>query len=48
MFQIGKLPLEWAKCLAPLVNSSKVKVHGRCVAAPYELSLMQDILLYVR
>ncbi|KAH6770020.1 Helicase protein with RING/U-box domain-containing protein [Perilla frutescens var. hirtella] len=45
--EIGRLPMEWAKCLIPLVNSTKVKVLGRCVAAPDNLRLMQEILLYV-
>ncbi|GER25516.1 DNA repair helicase rad5 [Striga asiatica] len=45
--EIGRLPMEWAKCLVPLVNSSKVKVLGRCVAAPVSLLLMQEIMLYV-
>lgn len=45
--EIGRLPMEWGKCLIPLVNSSKVKVLGRCVAAPVTLSLMQEIMLYV-
>ncbi|PIN03264.1 Helicase-like transcription factor HLTF/DNA helicase RAD5, DEAD-box superfamily [Handroanthus impetiginosus] len=45
--EIGRLPMEWAKCLVPLVNSSKVKVLGRCVAAPVNLQLMQEIMLYV-
>ncbi|XP_009772967.1 DNA repair protein RAD5B [Nicotiana sylvestris] len=45
--EIGRLPMEWAKCLIPLVNSSKVKVHGRCVAAPVTLQLMQELMLYV-
>ncbi|CAM8944151.1 unnamed protein product [Rhodiola kirilowii] len=44
--EIGRLPMEWAKCLIPLVNSSKVKVLCRCVAAPANLQLMQEILLY--
>ncbi|KAK4482804.1 hypothetical protein RD792_009974 [Penstemon davidsonii] len=39
--------MEWAKCLSPLVNSSKVKICGRCVAAPVNLELMQEIMLYV-
>lgn len=46
--QIGRLPMEWSKCLTPLVNSSKVKVLGRCVAAPTNLQLMQEIMLYLR
>ncbi|XP_060189050.1 DNA repair protein RAD5B [Lycium barbarum] len=45
--EIGRLPMEWAKCLIPLVNSSKVKVLGRCVAAPVNLCLMQELMLYV-
>ncbi|XP_049395327.1 DNA repair protein RAD5B-like [Solanum stenotomum] len=45
--EIGRLPMEWAKCLIPLVNTSKVKVFGRCVAAPVNLSLMQELMLYV-
>ncbi|GLT72936.1 hypothetical protein SLA2020_448300 [Shorea laevis] len=45
--EIGRLPMEWAKCVIPLVNGSKVKVLGRCVAAPSNLSLMQEIMLYV-
>ncbi|GAB2217693.1 hypothetical protein Drorol1_Dr00000897 [Drosera rotundifolia] len=45
--EIGRLPMEWSNCLIPLVRSSKVKVRGRCVAAPPYLSLMQDILLYL-
>ncbi|XP_057771357.1 LOW QUALITY PROTEIN: DNA repair protein RAD5B [Salvia miltiorrhiza] len=45
--EIGRLPMEWAKCLIPLVNSSKVKVLGRCVAAPVNLCMMQEIMLYV-
>uniref|UniRef100_A0A7N0T786 Uncharacterized protein n=1 Tax=Kalanchoe fedtschenkoi TaxID=63787 RepID=A0A7N0T786_KALFE len=44
--EIGRLPMEWAKCLIPLVNSSKVKVLCRCVAAPPCLQLMQEIWLY--
>ncbi|KAI3829087.1 hypothetical protein L1987_03201 [Smallanthus sonchifolius] len=45
--EIGRLPMEWSKCLIPLVNSKKVKVLGRCVAAPANLSMMQEIMLYV-
>lgn len=48
IFQIGRLPMEWAKCVVPLVNSGKVKLNGRCIAAPPVLSMMQDIMLYVR
>ncbi|XP_062108134.1 DNA repair protein RAD5B isoform X2 [Humulus lupulus] len=45
--EIGRLPMEWGKCVVPLVNSGKVKFFGRCVAAPSNLSIMQDIILYV-
>ncbi|KAK9068180.1 hypothetical protein SSX86_012291 [Deinandra increscens subsp. villosa] len=45
--EIGRLPMEWSKCLIPLVNSKKVKVLGRCVAAPVNLSMMQEIMLYI-
>nr|XP_017219977.1 PREDICTED: putative SWI/SNF-related matrix-associated actin-dependent regulator of chromatin subfamily A member 3-like 3 isoform X2 [Daucus carota subsp. sativus] len=44
--EIGRLPMEWGKCLIPLVNSSKVKVLCRCIAVPTNLQLMQEILLY--
>ncbi|XP_051130188.1 DNA repair protein RAD5B-like [Andrographis paniculata] len=45
--EIGRLPMEWSKCVVPLVNSSKVKVLGRCIAGPINLTLMQEIMLYV-
>ncbi|KAM4126099.1 hypothetical protein ACB094_01G363100 [Castanea mollissima] len=45
--EINRLPMEWAKCVVPLVCSNKVKVLGRRVAAPANLSLMQEIMLYV-
>ncbi|KAJ0970290.1 hypothetical protein J5N97_023167 [Dioscorea zingiberensis] len=45
--EIGRLPTEWARCLIPLVNSSKVKVQGRSALSIPELSLMQGILLHV-
>ncbi|XP_047337078.1 DNA repair protein RAD5B-like isoform X2 [Impatiens glandulifera] len=45
--QIGKLKPEWASFLIPLVNSSMVKICGRCIAAPMNLSYYQDINLYV-
>lgn len=40
--------MEWAKCVVPLVQSGKVKVRGRCIAAPHVLSMMQEIMLYIR
>jgi DNA repair protein RAD5 len=46
--QIGKLSPEWARCLAPLVNSSKVMIQGKMVFPMMELRLMQEVLLYVR
>ncbi|PQM40972.1 putative SWI/SNF-related matrix-associated actin-dependent regulator of chromatin subfamily A member 3-like 3 [Prunus yedoensis var. nudiflora] len=45
--EIGRLPMEWAKCVIPLVNSGKVKLRGRCIAAPKVLSMMQEVILYV-
>ncbi|KAJ7979907.1 DNA/RNA helicase protein [Quillaja saponaria] len=45
--EIGRLPMEWAKCIVPLVRSSKVKVQGRCIAAPSNLHMMQEIMLYI-
>ncbi|XP_015580945.2 DNA repair protein RAD5B isoform X2 [Ricinus communis] len=45
--EIGRLPMEWGKCVVPLVNSNKVKFLGRCIAAPPTLHIMQEIMLYV-
>ncbi|KAF9606128.1 hypothetical protein IFM89_023181 [Coptis chinensis] len=45
--EIGRLPIEWTNCLIPLVNSKRVKLRARCVAAPSSLFLMQEIHLYV-
>ncbi|KAM5553080.1 hypothetical protein ABKV19_025346 [Rosa sericea] len=45
--EIGRFPMEWAKCVVPLVNSGKVKVLGRFMGAPKFLSMMQDIILSV-
>ncbi|CAN6242632.1 unnamed protein product [Urochloa humidicola] len=45
--EIGRLPPEWTECLVPLVNSSKVKIHGKIVFPTIELRLMQEIMLYV-
>ncbi|GMI95934.1 hypothetical protein like AT5G43530 [Hibiscus trionum] len=45
--EIGRLPMDWAKWVNPLVYSTKVKVIGRCVAAPATLSIMQEIMLFV-
>lgn len=40
--------MEWAKTVIPLVSSGKVKARGRCIAAPSVLSMMQEVVLYVR
>ncbi|KAK8709677.1 hypothetical protein V6N13_060687 [Hibiscus sabdariffa] len=45
--EIGRLPMDWAKWVNPLVYSTKVKVVGRCIAAPATLSIMQEIILFV-
>ncbi|XP_047057611.1 DNA repair protein RAD5B-like [Lolium rigidum] len=45
--EIGKLSPEWARCLAPLVDSSKVMIQGKMVFPMMELRLMQEVLLYV-
>lgn len=40
--------MEWAKTVIPLVSSSMVKVRARCIAAPYNLQMMQEIMILVR
>ncbi|OMO95524.1 SNF2-related protein [Corchorus olitorius] len=45
--EIGRLPMDLARWVNPLVYSKKVKVTGRCVAAPTTLSIMQEIILFV-
>ncbi|KAK7344595.1 hypothetical protein VNO77_14384 [Canavalia gladiata] len=45
--EVGRLPMEWAKIVIPLVQSGKVKVRGRCIAAPDKLQMMQEIMLLV-
>nr|CAB3446694.1 unnamed protein product [Digitaria exilis] len=45
--ELGKLSPVWAKCLAPLVNSSTIMVQGKIVFPMMELRLMQEVLLYV-
>ncbi|KAI6693437.1 hypothetical protein NL676_021147 [Syzygium grande] len=45
--EIGRLEMAWAKCVIPLVKSSKVKVCGRCIAAPANMYIGQEIMLYV-
>ncbi|XP_045802956.1 DNA repair protein RAD5B-like isoform X2 [Trifolium pratense] len=44
---VGRLPMEWAKSVIPLVQSGNVKVRGRCVAAPVKLETMQEIYILV-
>ena len=46
--QVGRLPMEWAKTVVPLVQSGNVQVRARCIAAPYSLQMMQEIMLLVR
>lgn len=48
MWQIGRIPNEWAKCLLPLVRDKKVRIEGRCKSAPESLGIMDTILLSVR
>lgn len=48
MWQIGRIPNEWAKCLLPLVRDKKVRIQGRCKSAPESLGIMDTILLSVR
>lgn len=40
--------MEWANEVVPLISSAKVKVIGRCVAAPPVLSMMQEVMICVR
>ncbi|XP_058761819.1 DNA repair protein RAD5B-like [Vicia villosa] len=44
---VGRLPMEWAKSVMPLVQSGNVRVRGRCVATPHKLEMMQEIMLLV-
>ncbi|XP_061344667.1 DNA repair protein RAD5B-like [Gastrolobium bilobum] len=45
--EVGRMQMEWAKTVTPLVKSGKVKVRGRCIAAPDSLQMMQEIMLFV-
>ncbi|KAL2325883.1 hypothetical protein Fmac_024941 [Flemingia macrophylla] len=45
--EVGRMPMEWAKIVIPLIQSGKVKVRGRCIAAPEKLQMMQEIMLLV-
>ncbi|XP_017412646.2 DNA repair protein RAD5B isoform X3 [Vigna angularis] len=45
--EVGRMPMEWAKIVIPLMRSGKIKVRGRCIAAPDKLEMMQEILFLV-
>nr|KYP61038.1 Putative SWI/SNF-related matrix-associated actin-dependent regulator of chromatin subfamily A member 3-like 3 [Cajanus cajan] len=45
--EVGRMPMEWAKIVIPLMQSGKVKVRARCIAAPEKLQMMQEIMLLV-
>ncbi|KAI9119451.1 hypothetical protein K1719_009327 [Acacia pycnantha] len=45
--EVGRVNMEWANEVVPLVRSAKVKIIGRCVAAPPVLQMMQDVMLCV-
>ncbi|KAI5438353.1 hypothetical protein KIW84_024189 [Lathyrus oleraceus] len=45
--EVGRLPMKWAKSVMPLVQSGNVRVQGRCIATPYKLEMMQEIMLLV-
>ncbi|KAI5069906.1 hypothetical protein GOP47_0014249 [Adiantum capillus-veneris] len=45
---IGRLPGDWAKCLIPLMSGGRVKVEGRCRAAPEVLTTMDTVMLSIR
>ncbi|KAI3763646.1 hypothetical protein L2E82_13640 [Cichorium intybus] len=42
--EIGRLPMEWSKCLISLVNSKKGRALGRCLAAPLRKEFTEKIL----
>ncbi|KAL5066925.1 hypothetical protein RYX36_017812 [Vicia faba] len=44
---VGRLPMEWAKSVTPLVQTGNVRVRGRCIATPHKLEMMQEIMLLV-
>jgi len=48
VWQIGRIPNEWARCLLPLVRDHKVKIEGKCKFAPQVLGIMDSIILSVR
>lgn len=48
VWQIGRIPNEWARCLLPLVREKKIRVEGSCKYAPEVLSIMDTIHLSIR
>lgn len=46
--EIGTLPMDWAKCLTTLFINGYVKVYGRCIDDPGNLTYHQDIMLTLR
>lgn len=48
LWQVGRIPNEWARCLLPLVRDKKVRVEGCCRSAPDVLGIMDTILLSIR
>lgn len=48
LWQIGRIPNEWARCLLPLVRDKKVRIEGHCKFAPTNLGIMDTILLSIR
>lgn len=48
IWQIGRIPNEWARCLLPLVRDEKVQIDGCCKSAPPVLAIMDTINLSVR
>ncbi|KAL4394593.1 hypothetical protein S83_004920 [Arachis hypogaea] len=44
---VGRLPMEWANTVVPLVQSGFVQVRGRCIGVPHSLKMMQEIMLLV-
>lgn len=48
IWQIGRIPNEWARCLLPLVRDKKIRVEGFFKYAPEVLSIMDTVHLSVR
>ncbi|KAH1190230.1 DNA repair protein RAD5B [Glycine max] len=45
--EVGRMPMEWAKAVIPVMQSGRVKVRGRCIAVPDKLQMMQEIMFLV-